>query len=367
MKNFINKKWLFIFLILFIAFPITASAAVTPINITIYEANLKFTFNGVEYIPPKGQEGFIYNNSTYIPMRFASYALGKSVSWDELTFSVFINEPTLEKIPEILDYHKSTKAMVSTIGKTKPNPVAKRIEAYERTVSYVFFNQLKKPPLNLPGLIINSRLYIPIRFFAESMDENIKWDPVNYTVIAQSKIPTPIEEQLVKLKENLIAKANLLPNEAVGASSSQTGSSNSTEPSATPTSSPSESSAPTSSPSESSIPTATPPKKTLTQQEITDQISVSVTKLKNRCETTALILYGQYTSKTTTEAQKQAALESGIATYQVCEADFNSLMTTMKTLFASNGYSATTAQYWENQYREWYESSVDILSNRFNN
>ncbi|WP_261301040.1 peptidylprolyl isomerase [Paenibacillus andongensis] len=55
--------------------------------------SLKYMFDGVEKAPSDGK-GFIYEGSTYVPLRFVSEALGKKVEWDEENGTIWIgNNP----------------------------------------------------------------------------------------------------------------------------------------------------------------------------------------------------------------------------------------------------------------------------------
>jgi foldase protein PrsA len=55
--------------------------------------SLKYMFDGVEKAPTDGK-GFIYEGSTYVPLRFISETLGKKVEWDEENETIWIgNNP----------------------------------------------------------------------------------------------------------------------------------------------------------------------------------------------------------------------------------------------------------------------------------
>ncbi|MBP1961872.1 peptidylprolyl isomerase [Paenibacillus aceris] len=55
--------------------------------------SLKYMFDGVEKVPADGK-GFVYEGSTYVPLRFVSEALGKKVEWDEANETIWIgNNP----------------------------------------------------------------------------------------------------------------------------------------------------------------------------------------------------------------------------------------------------------------------------------
>lgn len=53
--------------------------------------NLTYMFDGIEKAPADGK-GFIYEGSTYVPIRFVSEALGKKVEWDEANETIWIGD-----------------------------------------------------------------------------------------------------------------------------------------------------------------------------------------------------------------------------------------------------------------------------------
>lgn len=55
--------------------------------------NLTYMFDGVEKTPTEGK-GFIYEGTTYVPLRFMSDALGKKVEFDDATSTIWVgNNP----------------------------------------------------------------------------------------------------------------------------------------------------------------------------------------------------------------------------------------------------------------------------------
>jgi foldase protein PrsA len=62
-------------------------------QIDVVFKNLKYMFNGVEKKSTQGQS-FIYNNKTYVPLRFVGEALGKEVKWDEKNQTIWIGDIT---------------------------------------------------------------------------------------------------------------------------------------------------------------------------------------------------------------------------------------------------------------------------------
>ncbi|MDP5275103.1 copper amine oxidase N-terminal domain-containing protein [Chengkuizengella axinellae] len=58
-------------------------------QIEVVFSDLKYMFDGVEKKPSTG-EGFIYEGTTYVPLRFVSEALGKDVSWDGKNSTIWV-------------------------------------------------------------------------------------------------------------------------------------------------------------------------------------------------------------------------------------------------------------------------------------
>lgn len=69
-------------------------------EIIIEKLPLKYIFNGVEKTPVEGEEGFIYNDRTYVPIRFVSESLGKEVLWNEKNYSISIFDKDVKLIAE---------------------------------------------------------------------------------------------------------------------------------------------------------------------------------------------------------------------------------------------------------------------------
>jgi len=68
-----------------------AAFAASTTNISVVVDNLKFMVDGVQKKPETGN-GFIYQGTTYVPLRFAAEATGKEVSWDGKNKTIWIGK-----------------------------------------------------------------------------------------------------------------------------------------------------------------------------------------------------------------------------------------------------------------------------------
>lgn len=79
-----------------LAFSCTAVGASTVAkNITVYYRNIQIVVDGIKENPDA--EPFIYNGTTYLPVRAVSEALGERVEWDGTNNTVYIGEQPGEK------------------------------------------------------------------------------------------------------------------------------------------------------------------------------------------------------------------------------------------------------------------------------
>lgn len=95
----------------------TATALATKRTIDVVYNNIKLVIDGKEVTPLDGAgkpvEPFIYEGTTYLPLRAVSNALTngeKPVSWDQSTYTVYIGERPVEanKVVDIMDLQEGS-------------------------------------------------------------------------------------------------------------------------------------------------------------------------------------------------------------------------------------------------------------------
>lgn len=165
--------------------PISASAAVSTVTpkasntIKVQNVDVKLLFDGVVMQPPAGQYVFMYNNTTYVPLRFMSYALQKSVSWDAKNLKVTVAEPSSSEMVVIKEY---------LMNVTDSSAFAtKSIALNNVNASYVFNGNNKALPKGQSSYLLNGSIYVPLRFLSESVGNSISWDQKTKTITANSK------------------------------------------------------------------------------------------------------------------------------------------------------------------------------------
>jgi hypothetical protein len=154
---------------------VTAFAAARSENINVTFSGIRLVVNGVPAIPRDGAgnevEPFIWNGTTYLPVRGVANALGQDVRWDGSTQTVYINQrdagyptPTPSPIPT------PTPAPTSSPD-TESNPLVGRWEYVSGDMSYYF------------------HMGFDIEFFADGRVMEYAYDePGKYTIIGESRM-----------------------------------------------------------------------------------------------------------------------------------------------------------------------------------
>ncbi|OMF21218.1 copper amine oxidase N-terminal domain-containing protein [Paenibacillus sp. FSL H8-0259] len=294
--------------------PLSASAAsvaavTTPsVNtdlIKVRNMDVKMTFDGISMLPPSGQLVFIHKNTTYVPVRFMSYALQKSVTWDAKNLKVSVNEPTSTELVVIKEYLMNAANIQRTLD------ASKSVTLSAVKASYVFNGAVKIIPNSQSSYILNGTLYVPLRFLSESAGNLIEWDQKAKVITATSK---SYQEQSKQGNAGTVPSA-------------------------------------TSTPSQTDTSKEKPEK--ISYESITSSTEAKLNSLKSQSESTLFSTAVEYLAAQD-EASKQSIVAKGKQQLASFTASFNSIVADAEVQLKANGYSTDIIA----QYRSAFESEL---------
>ncbi|WP_340004659.1 stalk domain-containing protein [Paenibacillus sp. FSL K6-0276] len=297
--------------------PISVSAAAVPsattkaanTTIKVQSMNVNMIFDGVSIGTPAGQYVFMYNNTTYVPLRFMSYALQKSVSWDAKNVKVTVAEPSSSELVAIKEY-----LMNATNGNSS-TAVTKNIVLNQVKASYVFKGSTKALPAGQSSFILNGSLYVPLRFLSESVGNNISWDQKTKTITAASKA---YQEQVGAKDPSAVATP--APKDTTGATGGGAAGTGK-----------------------------------VSYETITSETEAKLTALKEQSESTLMSILKEYIGAKD-EASKKSIKSKGAQQLSSFSATFNSIVADTEQKLNSNGYSTAIIS----QYRSEFEAQLEI-------
>ncbi len=114
-----------------------------PVNVMVY--NKYIDFNLTEQWP------FIENGRTMVPLRAVFEAIGCNVSWDNVKSSAVVE-------------YDGTKIVIPASSST----------AYINGTAST---------LDVPAMLVNNRVMVPLRFVSEALNKTVTWDDTNKTVL----------------------------------------------------------------------------------------------------------------------------------------------------------------------------------------
>lgn len=304
--------------------PISVSAAAVPSattkaanpTIKVQSMNVNMIFDGANIGTPAGQYVFMYNNTTYVPLRFMSYALQKSVAWDAKNVKVTVAEPSSSELVVIKEY------LMNATNGNSASAVSKNLVLNQVKASYVFNGATKALPNGQSSFILNGSLYVPLRFLSESVGHNISWDQKTKTITAASKA---YQEQS---NDNSTGNTGKDPS-----------------PAATP--------APTDSTAAVGGGSAGTGK--VSYESITSEAEAKLTTLKNQSQSTLMSIVFEYVGATD-EASKKSIKAKGVQQLASFTASFNSIVADAEQKLNSNGYSTEIIS----QYKSEFESQLQL-------
>jgi len=147
-----------------------ASAAAATVKASTAEVQL--VFDGKTLVLPQGQYIFAIKGTNYVPLRFFSYALQKTVNWDAKKATVSVRDPSKQEavlLNERLLNSTGKAGQASSKGGVK-------IAVSPIKAKFVFGGKEQALPEGQTAYLLNGTIYVPVRFMSQSVGTAIKWD-----------------------------------------------------------------------------------------------------------------------------------------------------------------------------------------------
>lgn len=273
----------------------SAAAATTTIQTKTQPINLMFDGQALKL--PEGQYSFIYQGRTYVPIRYISYALQKSVNWDG--GKATISDPTEKEL-------EALKKQLQTVASSNQKPQASiNITISPVKATLVFNGKVTPLPAGQSIYGYKGSIYVPIRFLSESMGTTINWDPVTKTVSGQSA-----------------------GNNGGGTSLPGIGGGGSTSPGGAG-------------------------ETKLTYEQITSQTETKLQALRNSCKSSLIQLAAQYVDATTDKARDDLMAQAN-QVLSKCSSDFEDIMNNTRAQLTAGKYSTDIIA----EYRKTFEADI---------
>lgn len=297
-----------------VALPFSAFAAASTTTVSTLQVKMKF--DGQELALPAGQTAFTYEQRVYIPIRFVSYALQKSVVWDAKTSTVKVSEPTSAEAVVLKEYLMNAAAAAKSGSSSTAS--AATVKVTFTNAKFVFDGKEKQLPAGQKVFAKDGTIYVPVRFMSESVGTAINWDAKTKTVSGESKAYREAQQGSSGGSGSGSNGGNAgsgTGSTGGGASGGNTGKQ--------------------------------------TQEEIEAQAYASLSKLKASCQATAMNLGLQYLSESDPD-KKAALIAQGQAALASCTAQFESIISNTEAKLKANGYSTDVIQ----TYRDEFEAEL---------
>jgi len=121
------------------------------------------------------EEPFVYNDTTYVPLRFVSESLGYDVQWDKASASV--------KIGKGIGSDRSINSEAKT---SKNSATTFRYIQVSDAIKKIYINGVQAKTDKLPFVYENTT-FVPLRFVSESLGYGVSWDKTTQSVYIGDK------------------------------------------------------------------------------------------------------------------------------------------------------------------------------------
>jgi len=312
-----------------------SASALARTAVTLHYSPISYYFGDESFAPPEDQQGFLYNNRIYLPLRFVAHSLNQAVSWDAENRTVTIRTPTRREQAAIDAYNEENRTRAIQAGQARETSgdrsAVRSASVLFIKVTYVFYGEQVETPDGMEAIMINNRLYVPLRLVATLMGFPVTWDQADKSV--RVNLPPAFETDdspsLVDVKRETAAPDHdrAVENGNKGGREGSTA-------------------VPPSGGGFGPSPSGGKP----SYEELKRQTENRLANLKAECESRMYALLNQYDPSLGKDAINHL-LKQGEEELAWCDAQFESIMQDLAGKLAENGYPTDVIDEYRNQYK----------------
>jgi len=330
-----RKRWRWLVpagIVLFCLMVNAATAAAPAIRVRYLP--ITYYFGDVQYAPPEDQQGFLYNNRTYLPLRFVAHSLNLSVSWDGKSRTVAIRTPTRDEQAAIESDNEENRNRARQAAEAGiARETLRSVSAVLIPVTYDLFGEKVETPPGMEAIMLNNRLFVPVRFLADALGYPVEWDQAAKTVrvalppiLPEDEVGGPDEPSGEQDAAQSGDSAGTLPLPAAGGG----GGSSVQKP---------------------------------TADELKRQAESKISSLKSKCESRMNSLFDQYKASSNKD-ERSRLISDGWAELAACDAEFDAIMQELSDRLSENGYPTDVVNwYWDRYEAVKEEKFQEVLGN----
>lgn len=156
-----------------LSFPVLAQSTVSPVSITYSE--LRMVVDGRTIVPKDANgnpaEPFMYQNTTYLPLRALANALHLDVAWDPATSAIRLT---------------SDASISAEAGNPPLNRGTRKISAEMQTPNLILNGQAltlkNQDGTPAKAIVYADTTYLPLRALANALGQPVEWDADSHTI-----------------------------------------------------------------------------------------------------------------------------------------------------------------------------------------
>jgi len=298
-------------------------------TVSLQFSPITYYFGDESFAPPEDQQGFLYKNRIYLPLRFVAHSLNQAVSWDSASHTARIRTPTRREQASIDAYNEENRNRANQPAAVQnARPVYRSVSATFLKVTFDFYGEKVETPEGSEAIMVNNRLFVPLRFLATAMGYPVRWNQADQSVKVDAA--------------PLIGPVDLPPEAGTKPEASTLPDQNDTiaEPE-------------NANPTEGGIPAgggfpSTPVQKP-TYDELISQAEDRLYALMAKCESRMYELLDQY-DPSLDQASLDELKRQGRTELAACDTAFDSIMRDLAGKLAENGYPTDAVEGYRNQY-----------------